>query len=160
MSMNSMSLDVPSEEELMKSPLAKFITFSANDCGQSGSAKDLIVNWVHPLFLKAKASASKEDNSPWWEAMHGPFVDKYWKTAITKVETLEAMNAWEVIDCTKYMNVPQSTWAFKLKRFPDGLIKTFKAWFCVPEKISRYRALISVKHMLVAQWTTICLMLI
>ena len=43
-------IDVPSVEELMKRPLAKFITFFANDYGYSGSAKDLIVNWVHPLI--------------------------------------------------------------------------------------------------------------
>ena len=47
MSMNSMSFDVPSVEELMKSPLAKFITFFANDFSYIGSAKDLIKNWVH-----------------------------------------------------------------------------------------------------------------
>ena len=65
MSMNSMLFDVPSVEELMKSPLTKFITFSANDYGYSGSTKDLIVNWVHQLFLQAKAAASKEDDQTW-----------------------------------------------------------------------------------------------
>ena len=54
MSMNSISFHVPSEEELMESPLVKFMAFSANDCG-----KDVIVNWVHIFFLKAKAAASK-----------------------------------------------------------------------------------------------------
>ena len=77
MSMNFTSFDFPSLEELKKSPLAQFITFSANDCGYSGSTKDLIVNWVHPLFLRAKAAASKEDNPTWWGAMHGPFADEY-----------------------------------------------------------------------------------
>ena len=29
------------------------------------------------------------------------------------------------------MNVLKSTWAFKIKRFPNGLVKQFKARFCV-----------------------------
>ena len=93
----------------MKCIMAKFITFSANDCGYSGSTKDLIVSWVYPLFLKAKTAASKEHNPTWWETMHSPFANKYWKAVITKVDTLEAMNAWEVVDHTEDMNVLQST---------------------------------------------------
>ena len=60
MSVNS--FDVPSVEELTKIPLAKFITFSANDCVHSGCTKDLIMNWIDLLFLKAKATASKDPN--------------------------------------------------------------------------------------------------
>ena len=37
MSKNTMSFDIASLEELTKSPLTKFITFSANDCGYNGS---------------------------------------------------------------------------------------------------------------------------
>jgi hypothetical protein len=40
------------------------------------------------------------------------------------------MNAWEVVERTLDMNVIRSTWAFKIKRYPDGLIKKFKARFC------------------------------
>ena len=43
-------------------PLAKFIAFSANDHGCSGRTKDLILNCVHPLFLKAKNAAIGKDN--------------------------------------------------------------------------------------------------
>ena len=40
------------------------------------------------------------------------------------------MNSWEVVDREGYMNFLKSTWAFKLKRYPDGFIKKFKALFC------------------------------
>ena len=63
MSMSSMSFNVPSVEEHMKSLSVKFITFSANDCGYSKSAYDLIVNWAHLFFLKAKDVANKENSS-------------------------------------------------------------------------------------------------
>ena len=72
------------------------------------------MNWVYPLFLKATVAASKETNPTWWEAIHGPFADKYCKAVITEVESLEAMNAWEVVDHTKNSNVLLSTLAFKL----------------------------------------------
>ena len=59
--------------ELMESPLAILITLSINYCGYKGTTKDMVVNWVHPLFLKAHTKASKEDNLNWNQAMNGPF---------------------------------------------------------------------------------------
>ena len=48
-----MALDyIPDVEDVLKSPLEKFITFYAYDCGCYGSARDLIVNWINPMFLK------------------------------------------------------------------------------------------------------------
>ena len=118
------------------------------------------MNWVHPLFLKAKAAASKEDNPNYWEAMNGPFADEYWKAAVKEIETLEGMDAWDVVDKTPDMNVIDSTWAFKLKRFPDGMIKKFKGRFCARgdqqvEGIDYFET-----YAPVVQWTTVRLMLI
>jgi hypothetical protein len=90
----------------------------------------LIANWVHPLFLKAKSEASKEDNPSWKQAMNGPFKKEYWDAAVKEIETLESMDAWEVVDRDDSMNVIDSIWAFKVKRFPDVMVKKFKARFC------------------------------
>eukprot|EP00956_Cyclotella_meneghiniana_P025716 scaffold54248_cov36-Cyclotella_meneghiniana.AAC.1 len=117
--MLSAEVEVPTVEALMACPLSKFIHFAANDCGYKGSRYDLICNWVHPLFLKAKSEASKEDNPSWKQAMSGPFKEEYWQAAVKEIETLESMDAWEVVDRTDDMNVIPSIWAFKLKRFPD-----------------------------------------
>lgn len=62
--------------------------------------------------------------------MNGPFAEEYWQAACVEVETLEEMDAWEVVYRTDEMNILPSTWAFKCKRFPDNLIKKFKARFC------------------------------
>ena len=95
--MNAMTMhDMPDIESVMASPLAKFITFTANDCDYNGSAKDLMVNWIHPFFLQAKAATSKEDNPNWNQAMNGPFADKYWKAACQEVETLEGAQELQV----------------------------------------------------------------
>ena len=87
--LNAMELrqDVPTVEELLDSPLSCFISFAANSCGYNGTTRELIVNWVYPSFLKAKAEASKEDNPNWWQAMKSPFVDEYWQAAVEEIET-------------------------------------------------------------------------
>ncbi len=63
--------------ELLASPLAEFITIASNDCGYSGTSEELIVNYAHPLSLKAKDAASKEEKFNWHDATTGDFADKY-----------------------------------------------------------------------------------
>ena len=157
------NMQVPEEitvDALMHSSLAPFIELAANDCGYRGSLRELICNWVHPLFLKAKSEASKEDNPNWWQAMRGPFAEEFWKAAVVELETLEGMGAWDVIDQTDEMNVIDSTWAFKLKRYPDGLIKKFKARFCARGDQQIEGVDFFETYAPVVQWTTVRLMLI
>jgi hypothetical protein len=66
---------IPTVANLLASPLAKHITLAVNDCGYSGTAKELIVSYVHPLFLKAHSATSKADNPSWREATRGKFAD-------------------------------------------------------------------------------------
>ena len=116
--------------DLMENFLARFINLAVNDCGYEGTVKEFIVNWVHPLFLKARAEDSNEDNPIWNQATNGPFPDKYRKAACNEIETLEVMGSWDVVDHEYVMNVIRLTWYFKLKPYPDGLIKNYKARFC------------------------------
>ena len=83
---------------------------------------------LHPLLLQAKVNA--EDNPTWDEAMNGPLRDGYWKAAEKELQTLEAMDVWDVVDREPWMNVLPSTWAFKCKRFPSGEVRKLKARFC------------------------------
>ena len=105
--MNLIHLDnsIPTIKELLDSPISKFITLAANDCGYSGTSEYLIVNCVHKLFLKTKAAASAEDNPNWRQAMNGKFADEYWEAAVTEIETLEFMKAWGVVEQQDDMNV-------------------------------------------------------
>ena len=59
---------IPTVADLMNSPLAKYITLAANDCGYSGTVDELIVTYVHPFFLKSHSAASREDNPNWKHA--------------------------------------------------------------------------------------------
>ena len=40
----------------------------------------------------------------------------------TELETLGRIEAWSIVDRTKEMNVLDSVWAFKIKRYPDGIL--------------------------------------
>ena len=62
--------------------------------------------------------------------MESPFVADFWKAMEVELNTLQnEMNAWTYVDCTPDMKVLPSTWAFKVKRYPDGSVKKFKARF-------------------------------
>ncbi len=92
--------------------------------------------------------------------MNGPFLAEYWQAACVEVETLEEMDAWDVVEREPEMNVLPSTWAFKCKRFPDGLIEKFKARFCAHcdkqiEGIDYFETFAPM-----VQWITVRLMLI
>lgn len=63
-------------EDLMACPLSKLFHFEVNDCGYKVAYCDLITNWTHPLFLKAKSEASKKDNHNWKWAMNGLFKEE------------------------------------------------------------------------------------
>ncbi|KAL7524697.1 hypothetical protein ACHAXR_002241, partial [Thalassiosira sp. AJA248-18] len=111
-------------------------------------------------MLAAKTASNQEDNPSWVQAMNGPFAEEYWQAACIEVETLEKMEAWDVVDRTSDMNVLPSTWAFKCKRFPDGMIKKFKARFCARgdrqiEGVDYFETFAPV-----VQWVTIRLLLI
>ncbi len=99
MALMSLTLDntIPTVTDRMASPLAKYITLAANNCGYSGKAKELIVTYVHPLFLKNHSAASNADNPSWHEATRGKFADEYWKAMKLEIATLEAIDAWSVI---------------------------------------------------------------
>jgi hypothetical protein len=88
---------------------------------------------VQPHILQAKLCISDPDNPTYNQAMASPDSDCWWDAMITEMETLEnKLKAWELVPYGSSMNsILPSTWAFKLKRYPDGTVKKFKAHFCV-----------------------------
>ncbi len=88
LSMMTMKDEFPTVANLMDSPRAKYITLAANECGYSGTEEELIVNYVHSLFLKKHAAASKEDNPSWKQATQGKFANEYWRAMELEIATL------------------------------------------------------------------------
>ena len=91
-----------------------------------------LIDEADPRLLQAKTSTYDADSPTWKEAMQGDFAAEFWKACETELNILENdIKAWKYVKRTPDMKVLPSTWAFKIKRFPDGLIKKFKAHFCV-----------------------------
>ncbi len=79
-----------------------------------------------------------------------------------EIATLEALNAWEVVeyDPSSMPNVIRLTWSFKCKRYPDGLVKKFKACFCARGDMQLEEIDFFETYAPVVLWTMIHLMLI
>ena len=92
--------------------------------------------------------------------MNGPFKEEYWKAACKEIETLESMDAWEVVDREGDMNIIDAIWAFKLKRFPDGMVKKSKARFCARGDQQLEGIYFFETYTPVVQWTIVRMMLI
>ena len=120
----------PTVADLIDSPFFKYITIDANNCGYSGRADDLILSYVHILFLLAKPAKIQEDDPNWREATTGVFAENYWKSMKVEIATLGSIGSWKIFDQDESMNAIDSTWAFKCERYFDILIKKFKAQFC------------------------------
>ena len=91
-----------------------------------------LVELADPCVLQAKASKYDADNPSWTDAMNDTFADDFWKACETELDTLvNDIETWTLVKHTKDIHVLPGTWAFKIKQFSDGLVKKFKACFCV-----------------------------
>ena len=86
---------------------------------------------LESYVLSPKTSKYNEDNPSFDMAMKGPFQAEYWEAMRLELNTIAGdFKCWELVPRQPHMNVLPSTWAFKVKRYPDGSVKKFKARFC------------------------------
>jgi hypothetical protein len=81
--------------------------------------------------VSSSASIYNEDNPSWDAVTKGLFEAEYWQATHVELNTLvNKLRFWDLVSQLLHMNddLP-STWAFKIKRFPDGTVKKFKAQF-------------------------------
>ena len=106
-------------------------------------------------MLRNKKKA-KDDVLTYNEAMSGPFQEEFYHAMREEIHTLaNVFRCWELVPREPGMKVLRSTWTFRVKRFPDGSIKKFKARFCAcgneqEEGIDYFETWAPV-----AQWSTI-----
>jgi hypothetical protein len=62
--------------------------------------------------------------------MNGPHRAGFYEAMVAELKTLTDMICWDVVDRDSGINVLPSTWAFKLKRYPDGSVRKYKPGFC------------------------------
>ncbi len=85
-----------------------------------------------PRILAARTKTSKyNDDNPSFDTATGPFQAKFWQAMGVELNTLEnEFDCWELVPLpgnSKENNVLPSTWAFKIKHYPNGQVKKFKA---------------------------------
>jgi hypothetical protein len=86
-----------------------------------------------PRLLPVCSSVSKynENNASLDTATKGLFWAELWQAMRVELNTLvNKFKCWDLVPRHPHMNVLPSTWVFKIKRFPDGTVKKFKAQFC------------------------------
>ncbi len=94
-------------------------------------------------------------------AVNGPFQGEFYEAMRTELTTIaDDFKCWDLVPRLPGMNVLPSTWVFKIKRYPDGSVKKFKARFCARgdkqlEGIDYFETWAPV-----VQWSTIRIVLI
>jgi hypothetical protein len=94
------------------------------------------------------------------EAMNGPFAEGFWEACHKEIDTLVNMNVWEVVNRESWMSVIPTTWAFKVKRIPSGLISKLKARLCIRGDREIENVHYWETYAPVVSWTTVRLLLI
>ncbi len=105
------------------------------DTWDDGSNDVYFNNIADPRILAARSANKKatetEDSPSFDTAIRSPFQAQWWKAMYDELRTIMVdFDCWDYITRTPDMNVLPSTWAFKLKRYPDGWVEKFKARFC------------------------------
>ncbi len=112
-----------------------------------------------PFALAAKLQ--DETSLTWEQAMNSPYRVGYKKAARVEIETLRRMGVWDVVKRQPWMKVLPSTWTFRAKLFPSGLLRKLKARFCMGgHKQVAGRDYFINTFAPVVSWTTVRLMLI
>ncbi len=83
---------------------------------------------VNPRILKAhKSTIVNKDNPSFDTATRGPFQAEFWQAMRVELHMLiKEFEFWDYVP-NPGKNVLPSTWAFKIKRYPDRRVKKFKA---------------------------------
>eukprot|EP00804_Cyclotella_cryptica_P018088 CCRYP_017613-RA/>CCRYP_017613-RA protein AED:0.31 eAED:0.29 QI:0/0/0/1/0/0.5/2/0/495 len=137
---------------------SEFASYFSPDLADDPAA--LTVEALHPRALKAKAAKSDADNPTWSQAMNSPDADKWLEAMEEELTTLERdLAAWDLVPREPWMHVLPSTWAFCIKRFPNGLVKKFKARFCVCGDCQKEGVDFWETWPPVVQWSTVRLMM-
>ena len=114
-------------------PYTDFASYMVMECTPSSTPliqeiRDPRILHTHALRNKKKA---KEDVLTYNEAMSSTFQEEFYHAMREEIHTLaNVFQCWELVPREPGMKVLRSTWNFRVKRFPDGSVKKFKAQFC------------------------------
>ena len=96
-----------------------------------GTMENILLNC--PSTFKAKKTYDP-DTPDIGHALSGPHREEFLEAMDKEIDELEGHETWNVMlrsSLPEGANVLPTTWAFKIKRYPDGRLRKFKARFCV-----------------------------
>jgi hypothetical protein len=121
---------------------------------------------LHPAIIQypaaLKANKKDPDSPTFQEAMTGPYREEFLEAMRTEVSELESHNCWDVVSAAKVpegAKVIPTMWVFKIKRYPDGRIRKFKARLVVRGDFQVEGEDYDEKYAPVVPWSTVRLML-
>jgi hypothetical protein len=130
------------------------------------SVDTLGLEGVHPgiaQFPAALKASKKDPDSPsFQEAMTGPYREEFLEAMRVEVSELENHQCWDVVAATSVpegAKVLPTMWVFKIKRYPDGRVRRFKARLVVRGDFQVEGEDYDEKYAPVVPWSTVRLML-
>lgn len=125
-----------------------------------------IMDTVHPMACQFPAAMKAKGNNPdlptWDQCMTGEDKEACEEAMVKELTELSEHGTWEL---TKRDALPEgarvlpSTWAFRIKRYPDGRFRKFKARFCVRGDRQIAGIDYDEKYSPVVNWSTVRMML-
>ena len=112
----------------------KYLMFLMTD-GNSGCLEGLPVDVLYRGLAQIngfKSNIYGPDTPDYSQAMKGPNSQEFREEMGAEVAELEAHSTWQEVKRSEIpsgINVLPSTWAFKVKRYPDGRLRKFKERF-------------------------------
>jgi len=115
-------------------------------------------NIVDPRVFAAKRRTDP-DTPSFQQAMKGDDSEEYLKAMKAEIATLVQGKTWVAVPRTPDMHVLlKGTWAFRLKRLPDGTPYRYKARYCVRGDMQQEGVDFFETYAPVVQWSTIRLL--
>ena len=114
---------------------------------------------LDPRVYAARSKQNDPDMPNFNQAVYGEHADEWLEAMREEVSKLLKAKTWETVPRPADKNVIKSTWAFKLKRLPDGTPYRFKARFCVRGDMQKQDLDYFETYAPVVQWSTIRLLL-
>ena len=97
------------------------------------------------------------------EALTGPHASDFVQAEQAELDKLCQLNTWSIVNRDEIKDqsaILHSTWVYKIKRLPSGLIDKFKARLCARGDLQQHGINYSETYSPIVQWSTIRLCLI
>ena len=121
--------------------------------------EDILLTKYNPLAYSSKL----ENGAPCFQQeMNGPQADSFYEEMVTEMNMLDGIDPWEIVprDNVGNSNILDTTWAFKVKRYPDGSIRKCKAKICVRGNQQEYGYNYFDMYAPAVSWNTVRLLII